>query len=354
MLAAGVGGWMWYGDINEGGRADSRPATIEERNASSETKLFKVQATFFTSQRRESVLNARGITEASGKVAIRTETQGLLRTRHVKKGQWVEAGDLICSLNVGARQATVQQRQAQLQKAVIDYEAAAKLAKDGFATTSRLSGDKATVDEAKAELKAAEIELDRTNIKAPISGIIQDPFAKIGDMLQVGDICANVIEPGTMTMIAQISERDVGQIHIGGKAGVDLVTGEPIEGKIKYIAPSADPETRTFRIEIELPNPDNKILDGITAVAHIHLDGKDAHKLPASALTLNDAGELGVRVLNTENIVSFLPVKIVGDAADGLWVSGLPETVKVITRGQEYVISGQQVDPVLRTAEVSK
>ncbi|MEM8836879.1 MAG: efflux RND transporter periplasmic adaptor subunit [Pseudomonadota bacterium] len=353
-LAAGVAGWMVSGTILEGGRADARPETIAERNANSERTLFSVQAEVFSAETRNAFLEARGSTEASGKVAVRSETQGLLNARNVTKGQWVEEGELICTLNVGARAAEVQQMRAQLRKAELDYEAAKTLVTDGFATRTRVNTDKAAVDEAKAELKAAEIELERTKIKAPISGFVQDPFAKVGDMLRVGDTCANVVEPGTMTMIAQVSERFINDLELGGPASVRLVTGQEVEGTLKFIAPSADTETRTFRVEIDLPNPDNKIRDGITAMAKITLPSDDAHRIPASALTLDDTGRLGVRTVDEDGIVAFNPLKILGDAENGLWVEGLPDRVRVITRGQEYVIAGQKVDVVVKTAEAQQ
>lgn len=354
LLAAGVAGWMYNGEIITGGQADASPQTIAERNEETGKKLFRVEATLFTSQVKKSLLEARGSTEASGKVEVRSETQGLLQSRHVTKGQWVNEGDLICSIKVGAREATVQQMQAQLKKAQIDYDAGSKLVKDGFATQSRVNGDKAAVDEAKAQLKSAEIELERISIRAPISGIVQDPFAKVGDMLQVGDICANVVKPDTMTMITQVSEQYIDIVSVGSRATVKLVTGREVGGEIKFIAPSADIETRTFRVEIALPNEDGAIRDGITATAKINLPDLEAHHIPSSVLTLDDTGRLGVRTVDADGIVAFVAVQIIDDDFDGVWVKGLPQSVRVITRGHEYVITGEEVDAVVKKAEVSK
>ncbi|MEP2944213.1 MAG: efflux RND transporter periplasmic adaptor subunit [Hyphomicrobiales bacterium] len=353
-LTAGVAGWMLSGDIIEGGRSDARPATITERLDKKETKLFRVQAEIFNATQHISTIEVRGSTEARDKVAIRSEMTGLLNTRHVKKGDSVAQGDLICTLNVGAREAMVHQRTAELEKAKIDYTSAQKLIKGGFATKSRVIQDKALVDAATAAMKAAEIELEHTQIRAPIDGVIQDPFANVGDMLQVGDICANIMRPDTMNMIAEVSERFIGRIHVGDEAHVHTVTGEAVTGEIIFISPSANIETRTFRIEIAVPNSDNKIRDGVTAVAKIDLPGDTAHFIPASALTLNDAGQLGARTVGTDGIVSFIPVTILNDTRDGMWVAGLPDTAKIITRGQEYVATGQKVEAVLKTAKVSQ
>ena len=355
LIAAGftaaVAGWMLSGDIIHGGREDARPATISERLDKSETKLFRVQAEIFKAKQYISTIEVRGSTEAQGKVSIRSETSGLLNKRHVHKGDNVAKGDLICSLNIGALEATLQQRVAELNKARIDYTSAQKLAKGGFSTKSRVTQDKATLEAATAAMKAAEIDLEQTQIRAPIDGIIQDPFAKVGDMLQVGDVCANIMQPDTMNMIAQVSERFIGSIHVGDEAQVKTVTGESATGKIIFISPSADTETRTFRIEIAIPNSDGKIRDGVTSIAKIDLPGDNAHLVPASVLTLNDKGQLGARTVDVYGMVSFIPITILNDTRDGMWIKGLPDNIKIITRGQEYVSEGQQVDAVVKTAE---
>lgn len=353
-LAFGIAGWVLAGDIIQGGHNDARPPTIAERLEQAETKLFRVQAEIFTAEEYISSIEVRGSTQARGKVAIRSEMSGLLNQRHVKKGQHVSKGDLICSLNVGAREAMVQQRNAELEKAKSDLAAAQRLAKGGFAAKTRVKQDQASLDAAEAAMKAAEIDLSHTKIAAPIDGIIQDPFAKVGDMLQVGDICANIIQPDTMNMIAQVSERFIGRIHVGDVAEVKTVTDESVKGTISFISPSADTETRTFRIEIALPNGDGKIRDGVTAVAAINLPGDDAHLVPASVLILNDAGQLGTRTVDAYGVVDFVPVTILRDTRQGMWVKGLPQSAKIITRGQEYVLEGEKVDAVVKTAEATQ
>lgn len=354
VLSAAVAGWVLSGDLIQGGRDDTRPQTIAEKLEEAETKLFRVQAETFNAKQYVSTIEARGSTEAREKVAIRAEMTGLLNKRHVKKGDTVAKGDLICSLNVGAREATLQQREAELEKAKRDLAAAQKLLKGGFAAKNRVTQDKTTVEAATAAMKSAQIALAYTNITAPIDGIIQDPFAKVGDMLQIGDICANIIQPDTMNMIAQISERFIGRIQIGDEAQVKTVTGEKVTGKIIFISPSADIETRTFRIEIALPNDDGAIRDGVTAVAKINLPGDPAHLVPASVLTLNDAGQLGARTVDSFGTVNFVPVDVLSDSREGMWVKGLPQSAKIITRGQEYVKAGEKVDAVVKTADAAK
>ena len=156
-----------------------------------------------------------------------------------------------------------------------------------------------------------------------------------------------------MLAVGQISEREVGQMKIGTRATVQLVNGETKQGKISYIASGAESNTKTFRIEVELPNDSNDIRDGITAQIEFILPPKIAHFINSSTLTLNSDGELGVKTVNGKNLVQFIPVELAGGETNGVWVKGLPEEANVITVGQEYVIHGQEVDPVLEKVEVN-
>jgi membrane fusion protein, multidrug efflux system len=117
---------------------------------------------------------------------------------------------------------------------------------------------------------------------------------------------------------------------------------------VTFLSRSADPTTRTFRVEVEVPNPDLAIRDGQTVEIAIASDGADAHLLPQSALTLNDQGTLGVRVVTAEETVAFAPVSILRDTTDGVWVDGLGDAASVIIVGQEFVTDGVAVAPTWR------
>jgi len=80
-------------------------------------------------------------------------------------------------------------------------------------------------------------------------------------------------------------------------------------------------------------------------------DGRQAHLVPQSSLTLNDAGALGLRTITAENTALFMPVTLLRDTVDGVWVADLPDTVNIITVGQEFVIDGVPVAPTYREVE---
>ena len=150
-----------------------------------------------------------------------------------------------------------------------------------------------------------------------------------------------------MLFIGQVSERDIARIKTGMAAGVRMVTGEQVIGEISYIAPNADPKTRTFRVEIEMDNQDRTLRDGVTASSIVNLEPTQAFKVKASWLTLADNGDIGLRGVTENNKVIFIPVKILSQDNDGMWVSGIKPGTAIITLGHEYVSAGEVVEPVM-------
>jgi len=122
-----------------------------------------------------------------------------------------------------------------------------------------------------------------------------------------------------------------------------------MEGAIRYLAPVADRNTRTFRVELAVPNPYN-VRAGLTAELQLSGPTLSAHDLSPALLTLADDGVVGVKTVNSNNRVEFYPVEIVGSSANGVLVTGLPDLVTVITVGQGFVNVGQQVEPVAFSA----
>ena len=122
-----------------------------------------------------------------------------------------------------------------------------------------------------------------------------------------------------------------------------MIDGVTISGKVTLIATTADPRTRTFPVALEVRNRDGSLRDGLTAEIRIPVECQMAQIVSPAILTLNDDGVLGVRTVDGEDIVRFVAVDILGNGEGGVWLSGLPPTVQVITVGQEFVRDGDRV-----------
>ena len=164
-----------------------------------------------------------------------------------------------------------------------------------------------------------------------------------GDYLNTGGICASLIDSNPMLLIADIAEKEIADIDVGANTMARLISGNEIMGKVSFIATSADKNTRTFRVEIQVDNKDRKIRDGVSAEIYIESKKVFSHKISPSILALNDQGKLGIRTVNKGNAVEFREIEILEDTTEGLWISGLEENERIITLGQEYVFQGQTV-----------
>lgn len=287
----------------------------------------------------------RGQTKAKASVNVMPETQGIVQEVHVTKGQRVAAGDLICTLDQGTRAAAVAQAEAGLAQAQSALDSNAELRNRGLAPANSGLPLEANLKSAQAAVENAKAELARTEVRTKVAGVVQDPLATIGQFMGGQTACATVVELDPMLFVGSVPEARMGLARLGLEATVRTVTGQTAKGTVTYLASSANNATRSFPVEIELPNADGRILDGATAQATVNLGTAPAHLLPQSTLTLDDAGVLGVRAVGADNVVAFHAVTIVADTREGVWVTGLPPRVDVITVGQDFVQAGQTVDP---------
>ncbi|MEP3055447.1 efflux RND transporter periplasmic adaptor subunit [Ascidiaceihabitans sp.] len=385
------------------GQEETAPETAvaDTPKPEASANLIKVVARHSQAQKIDSAVILRGQTSADRQVDVRAETSATVTSEPLPKGTFIEAGQLMCELDPGTREASLAEARARLteaksrraeaesrvpeararlieararlEEARVNQNAAVKLSADGFASTTRVKSTEAAVaaadagveaansglsaaqsgiesadagiESAQASIAAAEKEITRLQIKAPFAGLLESDTAELGSLLQPGSLCATVIQLDPIKLVAFVPETEVDRIHVGAMAGARLAAGGDVQGKVTFLSKSADPTTRTFRVEIKIPNPDLKIRDGQTAEILIAADGAKAHLLPGSALTLNNEGTLGLRTLNDDAVVQFMPVSLLRDTVDGVWLTGLPDTIDVILIGQEYVTAGVRVAP---------
>jgi multidrug efflux system membrane fusion protein len=322
--------------------------TIAERNdeagGGESAAPRSVRIEVVTAQNMPIEVPLRGRTKAKSAIEVVAQTSGIVQSVAVKKGQTVKAGDTLCTLDQGARKLAVDQAQAGVDQAQTAYNSNLELVKKGVAASNTTLAVEAQLKGAQAGLQNAQLELDRTIIKTDVPGTISDPMTNLGAMLAMGQPCATVVELDPMLFIASVPEARIQYARVGLKAAVTTITGDKAEGTVSYISPTADDATRSFPVEIDLANADLKLRDGITAEAVVNIGTAPVHVLKQSMLTLDDNGVLGIRTVEGGNTVAFHAVTIIRDTRDGIWVTGLPFKINVITVGQEFVQPGQIVD----------
>ena len=272
----------------------------------------------------------KGFAEADKKVELKSETSGKVTALPIQQGSFVRKGDVICSLFVA-------EKESFFKKAELEFKSAEKLFDEGLYSSNQLQNSKSNFERAK-------LELDNASIKAPFDGIVDRIAIDEGDFLTRGSTCATLLDLDPMILAGEISESDLMNISKGSPALIETIDGKKFNGKISYIASSANPITHTFRIEVEVKNKKNLIKDG--ASAKIFISGKEqlANLVPLSILRLDDQGNLGVRLISSQGTVEFKKIDLIQDTKNGVWVSGLPSSSKIITVGQDYVNDGEKVN----------
>lgn len=378
------------------GRGDAETAEASEGGetavASESGSAIGVVALRSEAREIDSAVVLRGQTKANRQVEVLSETTSTVISEPKRRGAFVEAGDLLCELEPGTRpaslaeakagkleaesripeaEARLEEAHALVAEAEINLTAARKLSETGFGSETRrvssvaamssaeagvksaeagLEATRAGIEAAAAEVNAAERELARVTIEAPFKGLLESDTAELGSLMQPGSLCATVIQLDPIKLVGFVPEAEVNRILVGSEASAQLITGRQVEGRVTFLSRSADETTRTFEVEIAVPNPDLTIRDGQTATIRIAAEGAKAHLLPQSALTLNNEGQLGVRTVAAGNEVEFMPVRVLKDTAEGVWVGGLPLTVDIIVVGHEFVTRGVIVAPTYREA----
>lgn len=310
----------------------------------------RVKVRTLVATERDATVTVRGRTQALHEVDVRAEVEGVVQALHFEKGDRVKVGQILCELKLNDRGARLEEAQALVDQRRKEYEVAKKLFEDGFRSKTQMAQAEAALQAARAVMNTQQIAVNNTRIKAPFDGIIDERYVNVGDYMRPGDKCALLIAPEPFLATATLNEQDVGSVRVGDMATVKLVTGETVTGKVRFVASKADPATRAFRVEVELPNPDAKLRDGVSADIRIPVKRVKAQRISPGILVLDDSGRVGVRTVKNGR-VAFLPVQVISDGPDGMWIAGLPDKVTVITVGQEFVADGEKVEAVTDTAK---
>ena len=292
-------------------------------------------------------IRVRGRTQAYRHVEVRAEQAGRLVSNPVARGARVSEGDILCEIAIDNRAADLQEATSRREQAQFEYAAALDLQERGLQSDVAVSQLKSALDSSEAQVSRAELALQKTKIVAPFDGIVETRSVEMGDLLNAGTVCASILDDSPMLLVGLVPEQDVSALAQGASVSGRLLSGELVSGTVSYIARAADPMSRSYRIEIEVDAKHENLREGITVELLVDANEVAAHLIPSSALTLDDSGSVGVKIIDSSGSVLFRHVEIVGDNTNqlnpGIWVTGLQGSVTLVTLGQEIVFPGQTV-----------
>lgn len=345
--------------------APQEAAPVADNAPVAEDPRFAVVVERFTERDLESAIVLRGRTLASRSVEVRAQTSGLVVSEPTPRGALVAEGDVLCRLDPGTRAAQLAEAEARLSEAAarlaeaeINFSTTERLTEGGYGAQNRLAGAeaglqaaRASVEAARAGVEGARTELSRLVIAAPFGGLLETDSAERGSLLAAGGLCATVIQLDPVLVVGHAAEAQIDRLSTGAMAGARLSNGADVVGQVTFLARAGDPATRTFRVELTVPNPDLAIREGLSADMLIAARATRGHLVPGSALTIGDDGALGLRLVDAQNRTLFQPVQVLRDAPQGFWVTGLPAEADVVVVGHEYVTDGVEVRVVRRGEE---
>jgi multidrug efflux system membrane fusion protein len=361
VVLIGFAAWVATGEFSSVGSAsgDNKPkaAQVEQPAAGDTGKPKPAEAEKPKAARTVAVvtpprrtyaraIRVSGLTEADKRAVLATRVAGIIDQLPVKQGQHVKTGDLLLMLATEEKLSALGNARQVVDQRRAEFDAASRLSKTGNLPKLQLDNTRSSLTLAQSILEAMQAQLDRNEVRAPFDGIVDRVRVELGSAVMQGGEVATILSLDPVIARGEVSERDLGYLKIGDKANVRLVSGQVVEGTVRYISRDASSATRTFRVEVAIPNPDGTIPAGMTAEISLSAQPTDAVMLPRSVVTLSDKGDLGIRAVDKDNKVVFFPIDLVDDTPTGLVLGGIPADARIIVAGQELVTEGEAVKPV--------
>jgi multidrug efflux system membrane fusion protein len=340
-LVAGTAAWIGSGYVF---RED------EEQPAPAEPQSTLVQVRPSRAQTVPQYIFAQGSAQPFRTASVTAQVGGTINEVLVERGDVMDAGAVVARISLDERGSSRESAEATVEAIEAELEGIRKLEDDGFATASRVRELEASLEEARAALAAVREDIEDTTVVTAIPGVVGDVYVNAGQAAAAGTLIADVIDNSPLRVSLQLSQIDVGRIQEGTIALVSFATGEAAKGRVCFIAPAADPSTRTFLVEVRVANDDGRIPSRISAELRLDAGEAKAHFVSPAILSLDDKGRLGVKSVGEENRVDFYPVETLRSERDGVWIAGLPDELRLITIGQGFV----RQDEVVRIAEADQ
>lgn len=309
--------------------SENHTDTIEENFAKVKIELIK------PTQYQEQYIGY-GILEPGNKIDIISEKEGIIIEINKNEGEYLKANDIILKLDIRDYQQKFEEAESNLKKAEIELESTKKLKIKGLSSSSVFAQANAAYDNAKANYLSAKRLYESRTIKAPYDGYLSRLDVKIGQYIMDHQNLGEFIFGNYSKIRVSVSEKYISRIHMNSTAYVISSIGT-LAGKVVFIGATADPLTKTFPVDIEIPHKDKENLYGLVAKAIIDIGTTESYKIPSSALSLNHDGILVIKIFKDNN-VKIIPVEIIGEEEDHIYVkAAISEDLHLITWGHNAI-----------------
>jgi membrane fusion protein, multidrug efflux system len=346
IVLIGFAGWVATGKFSSVGSASAEAEQAKAAVAQAPPQVRTVAVVAPPHIQHARAIRMSGQTEANQRASLAVRSNGVIDRIMVKQGDRVKPGELILALAAEEKTAAIEMARQVLLQRQAEADAAERLVKTGSMAKLQADNARSGLATARSLLEAATAEVTRNEVRAPFDGVVDRVPVETGSSVMQGALVATILNLDPILAVGEVSERDLGYLNTGDEAEIRLISGQIVKGKVRYISRDASPQTRTFRIEVAIPNGDGSVPAGMTAEITLRAAPTDAVILPRSVATLNKKGELGIRAVDKDGKVTFHPIDLVDDTPTGLVLAGIPADARVIVAGQDLVTEGDQVKAV--------
>lgn len=344
VLAALAGGTACTGG------AEANGATPDASEETAPTRIVNVETITVKPVAFVDVVTVTGTVSADRDVTVSAEESGVVRTVYVQRGARVRQGEPLVALDDAVLRAQYEQAKAEAELAEETWLRQQRLwEQDSIGTEIAYLRARYGAETAAASARALAARLERTVVRAPIAGSVEDRMVEVGSTVMPGGAVARIVDADPVKVTAGIPERYAGDFRTGGSARLafDHVPGRTVEGRLRFVGTAVDEQSRTFPIEVALPNADGSLKPGMVAKVEAPrrtLDG--ALVVPRDAVLRSATGYL-VYVVTGAAGREHAEARAVtpGPGAGGRVVieSGLVSGDRVVVVGQQQLADGDAV-----------
>jgi membrane fusion protein (multidrug efflux system) len=315
----------------------SSDAQSKDADAPEETEpAVPVEAAMVTVGEASAFFSGTASLEAEEEATVVARVGGVVEQILVEEGTPVQAGQALAQLDDERLRLEVDRANVELAKRERVYERTQKMYEKQLVSAEQFEQIKSDYETQKVARDLAQMQLEYTTVRAPISGVVSTRHIKTGNMIRENDPAFRVTDFDPLRAVMHVPERELNKLREGQAATLrfDALPGEVFSGRVKLISPTVDPETGTFRAIVEVRDPSRQVKPGMFGRVNIQYDQhSDALLIPKQAV-LEEDDESAVFVVQDS-------IAVRRTVSTGYTSSDQIEILDGVAEGERIVITGQ-------------
>lgn len=289
-------------------------------------------------------LEITGTVKARNQIKIIGEEGGLLKTVRKDKGSYARSGDTLAVLENRVLEASFKEAKAGLQQAELNHKSSKVLFSKKAISENEFLASQYTMDRARAAYDFARARYEKLFIVAPISGRVNDRYYDFGAYIMPMTPVFELIDNGKVKVEAGVAERFISDIGMNTPVTLtfDAYRDVSIRSRVSFVSRSIDPISRTFKIEIDLDNSDQKLAPEMIAnLKLLRKAFKNKIVIPIDALLNTETGR--TVFINDNNTAREVNIDVMAIHEDSVLVDGLLPDQELVVLGQQDLSDGAAI-----------